>query len=226
MELSQLRDAVRDALDDNSNPPLYPDAELDRYLNNAVAEACLRARLYQDDSSDLTRIPLEVGVARYALDPCIFAVRAVHVSGRTRPVVRTTSARLDDLCPGWSHLAQTNATPEYAVFDVQQKTLTLHPPPANGGTLYLRVWRQPSEAERMEDDGDEPAVLLTSPETLKHWALHEAYLKKDSELYDADKSGAHLGLFVDRYGERPNEHTLTLWSTQPTSGPRRAQLDY
>lgn len=226
MELSQLREAVRQALDDTSDPPLYEDAELDRFANNAVAEACLRARLKQDDHSPLTRIALVAGTARYPLNPCIFAVRAVHVTGRKHPIVRTTAHRLDALVPGWSHEAQTAGVPEYAVFDVQQKTLTLHPPPATDGTLYLRVWRQPSETELMEDDGDEPAVLLTSPETLKHWVLHEAYLKKDSELYDADKAATHLGLFADRYGERPNEHTLTLWSTQPTTGPRRAQLDY
>lgn len=226
MNLGQLRQAVRDALDDNETPPLYADAELDRYLNNAVNEACLRARLLQDDSSEICRVALTAGQARYTLAPEILAVRAVHVAGRSEPLHRVSAAVLDRICPGWAHEEQTPAIPTYAVFDVGQKILTLHRPPLADGTAYLRVWRQPSEADWMEEDDDDPVIQIADPESLKHWALHEAYLKKDGELYDAEKSAAHLGLFEARFGKRPSEHDLTLWSTQPNTGPRRMPLDY
>jgi hypothetical protein len=226
MNQGQLLAASRDTLDDNSEPPLYPHEELSRYGNNAVAEACLRARLLQDDSGDACRIDLEVGVSRYDIAPEVFAVRAVFVASRAEPLIRTTAARLDRIVPGWSHQAQTNGVPKYAVFDVQQKTLTLFPPPATAELCSLRVWRQPSEAERMVEDDDEPVVAMSDPESLKHWILHEAYLKKDGELYDPEKSATHLGLFAERFGPRPDEHTLTLWSTQPITGPRTRQLDY
>lgn len=226
MNLGELLAAVRDTLDDNSSPPLYSDEELTRYLNNAVREACLRARLLQDDSGDACRVPMLAGVTRYDLEPEVLVVRAVHITGRREPLLRTTAARLDRIAPGWSHETQLPGTPQYAIFDVQQKTLTLHRPPIGDGTIYLRVWRQPSVAEQLEQPDDEPVLRLTDPESLKHWALAEAYLKKDGELYDPEKAATHDGIFTARFGPRPDEHTLTLWSTQPITGPRNRQPDY
>jgi hypothetical protein len=226
VELGQLITAVRDVLDDHATPPLYTDDELTRYLNTAVSEACLRARLLKDDSGDACRIALVEGTARYDIAPEVIVVSAVHVDGRSQPVIRTTAARLDRIHPGWSHEVQTNGVPEYAIFDPEQKTLTLYPAPAAAGTCYLRVWRLPDESEVMEEDQDEPVITLPDPESLKHWALHEAYLKRDSEMYDPDRAAQHEADFERRFGPRPDVHTLTLWSTQPITGPRRAQLDY
>lgn len=227
MNLGQLLQAVRVDLDDTVGPSyLYADEDLTRYANNAVTEACLRARLLHDDHSRHARVALVAGQARYSLSPEVFAVRAVHVPGRAEPLIRTNATRMDWLVPGWSHQAQTPGIPKYAVYDVQQKTLTLHPPPSEAGTAHLRVWRQPDETERMEEADDDVAVAMAAPETLKHWVLFEAYSRKDGESGDDKRAADHLALFAAIYGERPSEHVLNLWSTQPTTGPRRAALDY
>lgn len=226
MELGQLVNAVRDLLDDHSQPPLYGDDELTRYLNNAVAEACLRARLLQDDTSALTQLPVTAGTASYKFNPAIFGLQAVHLSGRREPLIRCTAAYLDREAPGWRHMPPPPSAPRFVVLDLQQRTLVLYPTPDADGTLFLRVWRQPIEVERMEEDDDEPVVVLTDAEQLKHWACYEAFMKKDSELYDADKAAQHLQLFTDRFGDRPSEHALMLWSTQVSGRPRRNGLDY
>lgn len=228
MRQVQLIGIARDALDDVAEPPLWTDAELNRAYNSAVLEACLRARLLQDDTSDLTRIDMVAGTARYALASEVIVTRAVHVSGRSEPLIRTTAARLDALCPGWSHEDQAEGVPKYAIFDVQQKTLTLHPAPADAGTIFLRVWRLPTVEEQMQegDNNAEPVIFLPDPEALKHWVLRECYLKRDAETYNPDRAAEHEADFERRFGPRPSVHDLTLWSTQPTTGPRRMQPDY
>lgn len=226
MDLEQLLAACRDALDDNNSPPLWPDEELTRYLNNAVLEAALRTRCLQDDSGTATRLTLVADQARYALLPEVLVVRAVHVTGRSYPLERTTAARLDKVKPGWSHEVQQAGIPQYALFDVQQKTLTLYPPPASVGTAYLRIWRLPTADEAMSTIGDEPVITLPNPEQIKHWALHEAYLKKDAETFDPQKAAEHEAEFERVFGPRPSVHDLMLWSTQPIVGARRMPSDF
>lgn len=229
MELGQILSATREALDDTTPPFLYGDEELIRYLNNAVNEVAIRTRCLMDDSGAAARIATVPDQARYDVAPEVLVVRAAHITGRKNPLIRTTAAQLDRLHPGWSHEPDTTLTqraPEYVLFDPQQRTLILYPAPREAGTLYLRVWRLPYETERMEAPDDEPAVVLPDPESLKHWALHEAYLKKDSELYDPQRAGQHEEIFERRFGTRPTAHDLLLWSTQPTTGPRRMQPDF
>lgn len=226
MTLEQLLVAVRDLLDDHATPPLYSDEELTRYLNNAVGEAALRLRCLQDDSSDLCRITTVPDQTRYTVADEVLVVRAVHVTGRSDSLTRTTAERLDRIRPGWSHEVQASSVPQYVLFDLQQKMLTLFPAPATAGTLYLRVWRLPLPDEQMEGGQDEPAIVLPDPESLKHWALHEAYLKKDAELYDPERAAQHEDVFTRVFGPRPSTHDLMLWSTQPITGPRLMQPDY
>lgn len=226
MNLEQLLSAARDMLDDHAEPPLYTDEELTRFFNNAVAEVALRTRMLQDDSGAACRIELEVGVARYAVAPEVLVVRAVHVPNRSQPLIRLTSAQLDQIEPGWSHEERENGTPKYAVFDVAQKTLTLYPAPAAVGTAHLRVWRKPDEAEIMEAPDDEPVIVLPNDEMLKHWVAVECYQKKDGEQHDPVRAREHEGIFEAVFGPRPSVHSLTLWSTQPLTGPRRMQPDF
>lgn len=224
MTLGDLIRAVREALDDTATPYLYDDEELTRYLNNAVDEVAIRTRMLQDDNGPACRIDLVAGQARYEYAEEVIVIRAVHVPGRSKPVVRTTAARMDRIRPGWAHEAQQHGIPEYAVMNLEQKAITLVPPPAEAGVMQLRVWRMPDEGERMEatDDEAEPVLFLHGAEGLKHWALFECYMKKDGELHDPKRAETHLGLFEGLFGSRPSLHQLTLWSTQPTTGPRRA----
>lgn len=222
MELSALLQVTRELLDDAGGFVHSSDDKLVRLLNNAVREAALRTRALQDDTSDACRVELVVGQARYTLDPKILVVRAAHVPNRKQPLVLTKASRLDCLVPGWSHQTQQNATPKYAVFDTEQKVMVLHPPPAEVGTMHLRVWRLPFESEEFEpaDTDSEPVLLLPDPESLKHWVGYEVYNEKDSELYDSDRAKYHYGIFEATFGKRPTNHELQLWSTSRIVGQR------
>lgn len=226
MNLGLLRLASRQLINDDAGAMLVQDEELDRYCNNAVAEAAIRTRLLKDDDGPATRIPLVVGQARYALDPDVLGVLAAHVTGRMEPLIRTTAPRLDGLEPGWSHQTRPTGSPRYAVLNLGQKSVTLFPAPAFADTLHLRVWRVPSEAELMEEEDDEPALILPRPEALKHWVAFEVYSKKDGELDDNQRAKDQLALFEAAFGPRPTAHQLTLWSTSPITGPRARVVDF
>ncbi|CAM5592568.1 hypothetical protein [Rhodanobacter lindaniclasticus] len=56
MNTGALLAACREMLNDLAQPYGWDDAQLVRYLNNAVGEACLRARLLKDDASTLLEL--------------------------------------------------------------------------------------------------------------------------------------------------------------------------
>lgn len=202
-------------LDDTVADYLYSDEDLNRRINNAVREVCLRTRVLQDATSSACSVTLVVGQSSYKLASNIMVVRGVFVPTRRDGMKLVTSGRLDKLHPGWSHFDPHNGIPEFAVFDVGQKRITLYPAPAAVGTMKLRIWRTPNDAELMTKDSHVPIVALPDPEEMMNWAAYESYLTKDGEEGDDKRAGAHLALFDARYGPRPTAAELQNWSTSP-----------
>jgi len=217
-----LADARR-YLDDEVQPYLWSDATLYDGLNAAIDEACERTRVIQDSTSSACSITLVAGTARYTLNPAIFAVRRARVSGQRYPLKLVNARQLDDLHPGWDDTTLTdNGTPEYAVFDLGDGTITLHPRPSEAGTLSLTVWRRPTEAERIEyGDGDaEPAIPERQHRELVHFVLFRAFTEHDREKNNPEKAATHLALFTAAYGEKPSLHAMRQWSTSRITGTK------
>lgn len=215
MTLGEILAAARDLLDDTVEDYLWSDERLTRFANNAVREVCLRTRCMKDDSAPRCRVPIVPGTDTYAVDPSFIVVAKAQLFGQSFPLLRTTTDRLSDYLPGWDVGVVRTGRPELIVFDRVQNTIRVAPSPDQAYELHLKVMRLPDEDERMEGPDDEPVVTIIAPEELKHWIAHEAYLQKDSEQYDPERSAQHLRMFTDRFGDRPSEHALRLWSTQP-----------
>lgn len=213
---------VREDLDDQTTPYLYSDDMLLASLNSAYAEVCFRTRCLKDDTSEACTIALTAGSARYDVAPEVIAVRAAHVSYQKDPLTLCTTGVLDQVEPGWSHMPREGKT-EYAVFDASQKKIVLYPAPPENGSLLLRVWRTPNEAEQLDSLDEESIVHLPEPMAVKHWVLYEAYLKKDGEMYDPERANQHLGLFEEQFGPRPSLLAMNLWSTSPACRRTRIQ---
>jgi hypothetical protein len=229
MEAQQILEGpagVRVMLDDTAEPYLYPTEFLIASLNSGIAEVSLRTRCLQDDTGPACMVPLVAGISRYHLLPEVIVVREAHIVGQRYPLKRTTAAMLDKLEPGWcSNAVPRQDRPEYIVFDLAQKSITLFPVPAEAGELRLRIWRLPYESEQIEDLSDEPAIMLPDPMVLKHWVLHECYLVKDSEKYDPERAAMHLQQFEERFGPRPTIQALQQWSVSPL-GRRMKVVDF
>lgn len=225
MNLEDLIGHVRRDLDDMATPYLYSDEELTGWLNQAVLEAAIRARLLKDDARTnptLCVLAVTAGEPDVTISPDIFVVRAASIAGAARNLLRYTTKTMDRLEPGWDlHTpADIQGTPKYLVMDVSQGLVRLHPPPDADGELHLRVWRKPLEDEIMEVPDDEPVVRISDTEMLKHWALRCAYLVKDSELFDPERAKDQEGIFEARFGRRPTEHEMQRWLDNPPTEPR------
>lgn len=215
MELGELLDATRVLLDDTVEDYLWSDALLTRFANNAVREVCLRTRCFKDDTAPRCRINLVAGTDTYAVDPSFIVVSKAQLWQQSFPLHRVTTERLSDVLPGWDVGRVAPGKPEFIVFDRVQNTIRVAPTPDQAYELHLKVMRVPDADEQMESRDDEPVISIIAPEDMKHWIAHEAYLQKDSEQYDPERSAQHEALFTARFGARPSEHALRLWSTQP-----------
>lgn len=74
MNLQTLRDRFRNRADDESKPYFWSDSSIDDKANEAIAEACVRARLLFDEGSQECIIPIVYGQAVYQLDPSIYEI--------------------------------------------------------------------------------------------------------------------------------------------------------
>lgn len=219
MTVEELLTEIRRKLDDEVTPPLWADADLFRYLNNAVDEVCERTRVLQDSTSDVCSITLAADTASYTLDPSVFAVRRARIEGQRDPLDLVNAKDLDRLSPGWddSTLASTG-TPTHAVFDLGDTTITLHPAPSEEMTLRLTVWRRAIESEILEDDADEPVIPARFHRKLVDWVLFEAYSDSDTEKRNEEKAALHEAAFERAVGRRPSAHEMRQWSTARTTG--------
>lgn len=234
MDLGALLCSLRQMLDDETQPYLWSDPTLTRFLNNAVREACIRARLLKDDAVSLPALcvlPVTAGESRLTYDKHILVVRSgilrhVSPSGSPPPcpprhlehhkLRALTADSMDRQEPYWdSREDLSNSAPRYMVMDLAQKTIRLWPTPQINAELHLRVWRMPLEADRMKAPSDCPLIELPDPEELRHWAAHEAYLIKDAETFDPTRSASELSLFEQRFGTRPTLHDMARWADSP-----------
>lgn len=220
MHTRDLLAALREMLDDETKPYLWPDASLVRKLDNAVREACLRARLLKDDEDscpELCRLPVTAGqpLVRYANE--ILVVRNGRLASCNHKLWGLSAESMDRFDPRWQDAARTAGTPRFMVMDLAQHTLRLNRVPDTDDVLYLRAWRVPRACERLsvKDMDKEPAVVLPDPEELCHWAAHEAYMNQDADTQDKQAASDHLALFTQRFGSRPSLHDMARWADSP-----------
>lgn len=215
--LRQLLDDCREELDDTVAPHLWGDELLIRYLNEAVEEACIRARLLVESRrTNICSVALKAGQADYTLHPSIYVIRRAVLEDRQgEPLLRTTSAVLDGCREQWR---TEQGRPRYLVRDRQAREISLSPVPAEDGALLLTVWRMPEAGEVMEDDGDEPVIDAIHHRKLVHWACHRAFNKRDVERYSSQDADRQVGMFIDYFGDRPTARALQQLAIDPVSG--------
>ncbi len=228
MERRELRQLLRDVLDDNNVPPLWSDSALNEYLSDAVQQACVRARLLQESVDPaLTRIELIEGQSLYTLHPQVLAIRSAALVVRKHPCELTTVRQMDRDYPGYQ-VRETNGgnRETFLVLDEQKGHIRVWPTPSAPDdplvpeALALTVWRLPTEMEAMDSDSDEPAVPVHMHRDLIDWAEHLAYLKTDAETRDVGRSNEAAGRFAAKFGINPTWRQIQLWGHSPRRGSR------
>lgn len=221
--ITHMRESM---LDDAVIPYLWKDPELLRYLNYAEVQACRRAHLIIDSSTEndngtaatagtmgqrplcvLTLIPDQ---ATYNLSPKVLQVKRCQIKSMNYPLSGpVTYPELDDRYFGWFGTNGTVGTagsggyPSYFLNE-PVNTITFIPSPSTADTAYMVVSRIPLT----------PFTLQTSPEVeekyhegLMDWATHLAYMKNDSDTMNLPLAKYYEDSFTARFGPLPDATT-------------------
>lgn len=206
MTLKELIAELRSQLDDSAEPFLWSDAELTGYLNDAERQACERALLIYDDApSALTKLTLKTGRARYPINPLILSVERVvpELAANDRFICQRTLDWLDENLGRWQ---EQTGKPSHFVDLV--RTLLFVGIPSVDENVILTVYRLPLEP--MEGNDDEPEIQPQHHLRLMNWAMHRAYLKRDSDTFDKNRAALHDSLFAADFGMRDNANVMRL----------------
>lgn len=167
MNLQQLRDRFRKRADDLVVPYFWDNETVAAKLNEAVAEACVRARLLFDEGSRQCRVPIVYGKAVYTIDPSIYEIVDAWITSSAqsdpnngRVLIGTSQTAMDqqndmttrrssfsnasrsfyqNTLPYWAggHWRTWKGQPRYYIQD--QSRLQLVPEPVSAGTQTLML---------------------------------------------------------------------------------------
>jgi len=209
MDLAALKTAARFRLDDPvDGDELWTDGELTEYTNEAINEACLRARLNLDSTSvDCSVVDVIAGQASYEIHPSVFLIERAYLETTQRVISKVGFEDLDAQSAVWptdedtpvSYLTDLN---NFAEFGAASQQLQLYPIPLISEILRLTVYRLP--LEDLASDGDEPDLPVQHRPFLLDWICHRAYQKQDADTLDASKAlhfeqafELHFGMRID-----------------------------
>ncbi len=190
----------RETVDDCREPHFWSDEAIVRFLNEAVQEACERAKLIEDRAVALATVP---GQSVYALPASTLQVKRCLL--RDRQVFETSLEELDCEWPGWETRA---GHPRHFVFEPATGALPprirLVSTPNTIDAISLSIYRgplKPLSADRLNEAPEIPARYHTR---LLDWMYHRAYFKQDAEAFDPNKAMQTLAFFEQAFGARPD----------------------
>ena len=210
--IRQLLDQLRIDLDDKATGDereLWTDNELVSYINRALGEACVRAKLIRDsDTSSICRIVLRSGVAKYSLDKRILGLRKVYVDGSPCIITPTNSDVLDDTEPRWRQ--ETGDIPSWYIADLDACWIQFTPIPTVVNTLTLSVWRLPIEDLTLDKPDQEPEINQVHHYNLLDYAKYLAYIRHDGDSHNPEMSSHHEAMFARNFGQRRSAEVVEI----------------
>lgn len=204
MKVADFIDGFRSTVGDNEVPYFWSAEDIVRYLNEAVQEACERAKLIEDRRTPtVCSLTLQAGVSTYDLHPSVLEIKRLTLNGQK--LDETSVEELDEDCPGWELLS---GKPTLFIFEqasgIQPPRLRFVRSPVSAGAVALTVFRGALKPLSADLDTAKPEIHERLHERLMDWVLHRAYLKQDADTFDPGKAAQSLALFVQAFGERPD----------------------
>ncbi|UIS65477.1 hypothetical protein [Acidovorax phage AP1] len=200
MRVADFIREFRETVDDCLEPHFWPDEVIVRYLNEAVQEACERAKLIEDRSAPLVTEP---GQSIYALPPSTLQVKRCFL--RDRQVFETSYEALDCESPGWE---TRSGHPRRFVFEPATGALPprirLVSTPNTIDTISLTIYRGPLKPLSADRRNEVPEIPVRYHTRLMDWMYHRAYFKQDADTFDPNKAAQSLALFEQEFGVRPD----------------------
>lgn len=189
--------AYREEANDFASPPFLSDTKLLEYANEAINEACRRAHLLVDSTSNFCSVAVAANDPLVQLDPRIINVRRLRLSIAIYPLVPVRAQVMDDLNPGWESHA---GTPTHYVTDYQSGHIRLYPKQGVSCSALMSVSRLPL-AQLTATDSDVELREEHRP-ALVQWMLFRAYSKQDTDLFDPLKAKLAEDRFIAEFGRK------------------------
>lgn len=200
MTLQDLIARFRILAADKAQPPLWSDAEVTMWLNDAQRQACIRGRLIREDENKaVCLISMQEGKQTYKLHPKVYEIINLRFVGASRARLAVIVSRewLDNHCPDW----RDNPNPPEMVIQ-DDTTIRIVGVPVIGETLRLECYRLPMDDMTQSDD--EPEIHEAHHEHLIQWALHKAFSVVDADGFDAQRSDRAEKEFTRYFGVMPD----------------------
>lgn len=202
MNVGDFITAFRTACLDQADPPFWASEEIVGFLNEAVQEACERAKLIEDRSTGtVCALSIVVGQDTYPLHTSVLEIKRATFSGR---LLHETSVEAeDDHSCGWE---QREGQPRRYIFEpasgARPPQLRLVPRPNAAGAIALTVCRGALNPIKPGACGEVPELPARYHTRLMHWMMYRAHLKQDADTFDTVKAAEHLALFEQAFGRR------------------------
>ncbi len=205
MNVGDFISAFRSDTRDISDPFLWSDEDIVRYLNEAVDEAAERALLIEDSTTAACcTITLAAGTATYELHPSVIRVKRATFGGKP---LRMTSVEAED-DNGFGRENREGPEPQKIIVNGQVTSATFVPKPTAVGTVSLTVYRTALAPLDAADLDGEPEIKAIYHPRLKNWMLRCAYLKRDAETLNEAKALEYEALFERDFGVKNSADTM------------------
>lgn len=201
MKLREIRARARRRLDDNTaHDRLWQDAELDEWINEAEAEACIRAKLIYDTET----LAIQDGTSAYMLKARVIDVLSAYLTdadGIKRPLaVKGRQDAQDEFC--WPDIPTQRPT----AIVPEEDRVELFGTPDAAYTATLGIYREPKNP--MVADDDEPEIHARHHAYLVDWVEYRAYSIMDTETFDIGRSERGEANFTRRFGVRRDANVM------------------
>ena len=213
MDLDDLICRAKQRSDDSGHQPFSKEFDWAIWASEGERQACMRASLIYDDTSDFCTIAILPGITSYELDHRILRISDENVRWKFTDSTRLWPVTMTGIDRRFHHHRRhhhhwhemwdcdENVTGN-RVDRIAQVNKTLHvwPKPSStlSGSLMLGVYRLPLYP--MEDGGDEPEIPLEQRDGLVDWMLYRAWSTKDPEQNDPQAAKIAYDNFEARFG--------------------------
>lgn len=183
---------------DTAAPYLWSDDEIASYLDDAVNEACVRARLIEDSSTpEVCSLTLTPGQSSYVLHESVIDVRRVTFNGKALGMSSVEEEDENDLT--WE--SRKGSEPLRVIVSGTNR-IRVVPEPTASVTLGLTVYRTPLVALTAATPTASPETPAIYHMRLRDWAYRCAYLKQDAEAFDKSSADEFEARFERSFGVR------------------------
>lgn len=207
MTLLDLITLCRSRSLDKASPPFWTDQQWTDALNEGESEACLRSRLIEDDSITASAVAQE---AYIDLPPRAFSVQRVAIDGKKLEI--TSRDYLDyTLGVNWE---ESYGSP-HSCYRIGNR-LRLVPVPDSDADVQIVAFCTPENSMGLNDANFvSPEITDRLHSLLVHWALHLFYSTQDADYADQRTAENHEGIFIARFGPRPDEVEIRRTFSRP-----------